>query len=94
MMFKHNYSHVHELWKGVPRNALEKTQKADKMFVLHLPLVSSLQSIQKPTSLHSFAVCSSEEQAPFLQESNWQFFFLMFRSTYLLQFEKTLGDTG
>lgn len=69
----------------------KKDKKADKMFVLQLPLVSPLQSIQKPRSLHSFAACSSEEQAPFLQESNWQFFFLMFRFTCLLQLEKTLG---
>lgn len=69
----------------------KKDKKADKMFLLQLPLVSRLQSIQKPTSLHSFAACSSEEQTPFLQESNWQFFFLMFRFTCLLQLEKSLG---
>lgn len=61
------------------------------MYILQLPLVSFLQSIQTPTFLHSSAACSSEEQALVLHASNLQLFFLRFRFTYLLQFEKTLG---
>lgn len=62
------------------------------MYTLHLPSVSSLQSIQKPAFLHSSAACSREEQTPFLHESNLQFFFLIIRFTCWLQFEKTLRN--
>lgn len=71
--------------------AQEDRQKEDTMYIPQLPLVSFLQSIQKPAFLHSSAACSSEGQAPFLHESNLQFFFLRFRFTYWLQIEKTLG---
>lgn len=54
------------------------------------PPVIILQLMQNPAFLHSSAACSSDGQGPFLQESNLQFFWLTFRSTTVLQFEKIL----
>lgn len=60
----------------------------------HAPPVRFLQSMQKPAFLHSSAACSSDGQGPFLHESNLQDFCLTFKSTNLLQFEKTLEVWG